>query len=177
MDTAIEIARRPDAVTEFIEEVEGTEGDEEARELRLQAIHSLIKFSQRFYIAFFAKELKKLRISGFHYRDKRRVARRILTYEAEARADAEKGPRQDADVDRFDAVLELAGYYEELVDSLQGDLDFGYSTDLANFTEFHEEIYPGWLETVGEWCGVEDDPATQDLLAELAENYRDVAGS
>lgn len=165
--TAIEIARHPKAVTDFIDEVKSAESDDDARNLRLQEIHSLVKFSQRFYIAFFAAELKSpLRITGFQYRDKRRVSRRLIVLES----------RKEVDGEAFDdSQFELGGYFEELVDSLQGDLDFGYSTDLADFSEFHEEIYPGWLDTLSSWCGYKGDGTSKQNLASLAKEYRDVA--
>ncbi len=173
--SALDVARRPEAVAEFLEGLQESGEDEEARELRLQMIHGLVRFSQRFYIAFFREELgKPIQIKGFHYRDKRRAARRLIALEEEERKRGVSPDDEAEETLRFTRV-ELGGYFEQLVDSLQGDLDFGYSADLANFSEFHNELYPGWLDTLAVWCDFRGGGDTAKKISELASEYRDVA--
>jgi hypothetical protein len=170
--SALEVAQRPSPVADFLEGLKQSGEDEEARELRLQLIHGLVRFSQRFYIAFFREELgEPIRIKGFHYRDKRRVARRLIEFEdGEQRFDRGVPPEKL----EFTRV-ELGGYFEQLVDSLQGDLDFGYSADIADFSEFHNELYPGWLDTLAGWCSYKGGAETGARISDLASEYRDVA--
>lgn len=176
---ALEIAERPQAVETFLEQVE--ESDEDERENALLEIGGLVQFSRRFYIPFFAEELDHpLKITGFLFRDKRKVARTLVEYESDSReqidglAEIDQDEASDSE-DRVTTVTDLAELYEDLVDALQGDLDFGYSSDIANFREFHNELYPTWLESLGQWVRSHNKDA--EKLEKLARDYRDVAAT
>ncbi len=177
---ALEIAQRAQAVERFLQRLQESH-DEDDRENALLNISGLIQFAQRFYIPFFKEELyPPIEITGFLYRDKRKVARQLVGYEAMTAEEIEETAETnwDAAADAEElmiAVTDLAELYEELVDALQGDLEFGYSGDIANFREFHNELYPTWLEAVAKWIEVQGEEA-EDLEA-LTRNYRDVAAT
>jgi hypothetical protein len=170
--SALEIAGRPKAVQDFLADLRKAE-DSDERDATLRDITGLVQFAQRFYIDFFADELwPKIEIAGFLYRDKRKVAHQLVEYEAMASEGLEEmveAAAHEAE-DLTIAVTELAELFENMVDMLQGDLNFGYSGDIADFREFHNELYPSWLEAVVAWGEAKGEDMRQ--LEDLAGEYR-----
>lgn len=162
--SAASVAIKHDLVDEFLQELEAAGDDDERKEFVLRDIQGLVRYAKRFYRDFL-EEIFSVRVRSFTFRDKRMLARRMVAVEAGSSA-GKPNPQEPETI--------LAEYYEDLVDMLHGDIDFGYSDDIADFTEFHRDLYPNWLIAVGEWLDSTGDTDAKDELWNLADRFRDV---
>lgn len=163
--SALEQALAYEGVDAFLTEVEEKD-EEEDREKAKREIRSLVRYAQRFYRTFFV-EAFDAEIKGFTFRDKRRVARKLVDRESQGKE--KKGGPEVAE------QTYLAEYFEDLVDALHGDIDFGYSSDLDDFVEFHNSVYPGWLEAIASWLEAIEHADEAEEISALSTRYWDVA--
>ena len=140
MDPVNVLRNALEVIDTFVSEVEASDDEEDFHAAR-RKISQLNRLIRDFYVALFCSKFD-LEISGFAYRDKRRVARTLVERE---------NPADVTESDLTDEELELAAYFEDFSDLLHGDIEFGYSGDDDAYTQFHEETFPTWLYLLEEW--------------------------
>ena len=121
----------------------------------LLKVRPLVRLARNFYIEFF-REVFRLEISGFSFRDKRDVSRRLVREEQKA---SNGGANALKDQD-----FELAELYEALCDILHGDIEFGYGGDQDDYRQFHA-TFPNWLYAISEWARERDEALARKLKA------------
>jgi hypothetical protein len=146
--------------------------DEDALRGELRRISQLTRFVRGFYIAFFERTYA-VRITGFAYRDKRRVARRLVEEEdelLEAESQAEEHGSDGGALEPLRAALDLAAFYEDLCDLLHVTSSSA-TPGTTTYVAFHEDAFPTWLWLLADWLEASGKEAVADDVEKRSRSY------
>jgi hypothetical protein len=149
-----------DAFARQVQEADKRKQDEQLRE-----VEPLIRFARKFYVQFFRDHFG-LDVNKFSFRDKRKVSRRLVREESNLAQAKLHGDAREAEI-------RLGAVFEDLVDALHGDIEFGYSGEDEDFTEFHKEVFASWLHLLYEWLEASDEPEVAKAVGSAEKRYLD----